>query len=53
MAEGTLMETIVAVGAASTVLLAVGMITWRLIAGDAQKRRLDKLKEELSKDAKK
>lgn len=53
MAEGTVMETMIAVGAAATVLLAVGMITWRLIAGDAQKRRLEKLKDELAKDAKK
>ena len=53
MAEGTLMETMIAVGSAVTVLLAVGLITWRVIAGDAQKRRLEKLKEELTREAKK
>lgn len=53
MAEGTLMETMIAVGSALTVLCAVALLTWRLIAGDAQKRRLEKLKEELSKEAQK
>lgn len=53
MAEGTLMETMIAVGSAVTVLFAVALISWRLIVGDAQKRRLDRLKEELTREAKK
>ncbi|MCC7108574.1 MAG: hypothetical protein IT382_04760 [Deltaproteobacteria bacterium] len=53
MAEGTLMETMIAVGSAVTVVFAVALIAWRLMAGDAQKRRLEKLKEELTQEARK
>lgn len=45
------MESMMAVGAAVTVVIAVGALAYRLVAGDAQKRRLDKLKAELTKAA--
>lgn len=50
MSEGTLMETLIAVGAVVTVFGAVGAIIYRIVVGDANTNRLDKLKAELEKD---
>jgi hypothetical protein len=47
MAEGTLQETLIAVGAVVLVLGAVATLLWRITVGDPQKRRLEKLKAEL------
>jgi hypothetical protein len=53
MDEGTLQETLIAVGATIVVLGAVGALLWRITVGDPQKRRLDKLKAELEAEKKK
>ena len=53
MVEGTLMETLIAVGSVVLVLGAVGAILYRITVGDAQARKLDKLKAELEQNARK
>lgn len=53
MSEGTLMETMIAVGAVVTVFGAVGAIIYRIVVGDAHANRLDKLKTELEQEKQK
>ena len=41
------METIIVIGAVTTVLTAISAIIYRIVVGDRQNRKLDKLKEQL------
>ena len=52
MGEGKLMETLIVAGAVITVLTAVGATLYRITVGDAQTRRLEKLKKELERNPK-
>ena len=49
MAEGSFMETLIAVGAVTVVLTAVGSILYRITMGDGQAKRLERLKDDLLK----
>jgi hypothetical protein len=41
------METIIVIGAVTTVLTAISAILYRIVVGDRETRKLEKLKKEL------
>jgi len=52
MSEGTIQETLIAAFSVVLVLTAVGAILYRIVIGDGQSRRLDKLKRDLEANKK-